>query len=64
MSSKVLGYEVQSIVIDLLLGGFRNMKDIDKVMLQIITKMISGCLPQAVRIHRTTVDHDDDEKVS
>ena len=46
MCSKAFGYEVQSIVIDLLLSGFKDVKNIDKAMLQIITEVISRCLLQ------------------
>ena len=45
MSSEVLGYEMQAIIIDLILGRLRNMKGVNKIIVQMITEIVLGCLP-------------------
>ena len=45
MSSEVLGYEMQAIIIDLILGRLRNIKGVNKIVAQIITEIVLECLP-------------------
>jgi hypothetical protein len=45
MSSEVLGYEMQAIIIDLILDRLRNMEGVNEIMVEIITEIVLGCLP-------------------
>ena len=45
MSPEILGYEMQAIIIDLILGRLRDVKGVNEIMVQIITEIVLGCLP-------------------
>jgi hypothetical protein len=45
MSFEVLGYEMQAIIIDLILDRLRNMEGVNEIMVEIITEIVLGCLP-------------------
>ena len=45
MPPEVLGYEMQAIIIDLVLGGLRDVEGVNEIMVEIITEIILGCLP-------------------
>ena len=44
MAPEVLGYEIQAIIIILILGRLRVMEGINEIMVEIITKIVLRCL--------------------
>lgn len=63
-SFKAFSYEMEAIIIDLILhrmGNMRNALRILKIVLQVITEMIFTLLPQFDWINRRTLDQNDDK---